>query len=49
MKQEKKERCGCPAGICGKPQGPDLFRAGLIGSIHAFEHGSLHLHLAGGP
>ena len=29
MKQEKKERCGCPAGICGKPQRPDLLGLAL--------------------
>lgn len=46
---KEKKRCGCPVGLCGKPQGADLFRTIPVGGIHAVEHGPLHLYLAGRP
>lgn len=48
MKQEKKNDVAVLLEYAGSRRGPDLFRAGPIGGVHAFEHGSLHLYLAGG-
>ena len=46
MKQEKKNDVAVLLEYAGSRR--DLFRAGPIGGVHAFEHGSLHLYLAGG-
>ena len=45
MKEEKKN----DVAVLLKPQRPDLLRVGPIGGFNAFEHGSIHLYLAGGP
>lgn len=49
MKQEKKNDVAVLLDYAGSRRGPDLFRSGSIGVVHAFQHGSLHLHLADSP
>ena len=48
MKQKKKSECCGPAGLRRQSQGADLPGAGPVGGVHAVEHGTLHLYLAGG-
>ena len=49
MKQKKKSDVAVLLDYAGSHKGLTLSGPGPVGGVHAAEHGTLHLHLAGSP